>query len=164
MNVLGINGSPRKECNTATVLKKSMEGASSEGADTELINLYDYNFKGCTSCFSCKLKNGPSYGHVDIWMKLSPILKNVENIDALFLGSPIYLGTVTGVMRSFLERLTFPYLVYDNNRTSIFPKKLPVVFIYTMGANEKFIKALSIDQHIELNEMILGRYLVHQNL
>ncbi len=157
MNVLGINGSPRKKCNTATVLKKSMEGASSEGADTELINLYDYNFKGCTSCFSCKLKNGPSYGRCGYMDEISPILKNVENIDALFLGSPIYLGTTTGVMRSFLERLNFPYLVYDNNGSSIFPKKIPVVFIYTMGANEKFIKELSIDRHIALNEMILGR-------
>jgi multimeric flavodoxin WrbA len=157
MNVLGINGSPRKQCNTATVLNKSMEGASSQGADTELINLYDYNFKGCTSCFSCKLKNGQSYGRCGYIDEISPVLKSVENIDALFLGSPIYLGTTTGVMRSFLERLVFPYLVYDKEGSSLFPKKIPVGFIYTMGANENFIKNLSIDRHIALNEMILGR-------
>ena len=157
MKVLAINGSPRKQWNTATLLNKALEGASSKGADTELINLYDLNFVGCTSCFSCKLKNGKSYGHCGFKDEISPVLERIENVDVLILGSPIYLGTVTGVMRSFLERLIFPYLVYDTDRTSLFPKKLPVGFIYTMGANENFIKALSIDKHVELNEMILGR-------
>ena len=157
MKVLAINGSPRKKWNTATLLKKALEGAASKGAETELINLYDFNFVGCTSCFDCKLKNGASYGHCAFKDELSTVLKLIEDVDALILGSPIYLGTVTGVIRSFLERLIFPYLVYDTNRTSLFPKELPVGFIYTMGANENFIKALSIDKHIELNEMLLGR-------
>jgi len=157
MKVLAINGSPRKKWNTATLLNKALEGASSKGAETELINLYDLSFVGCTSCFACKLKNGESYGHCAIKDELSPVLKRIRDVDALILGSPIYLGTATGVIRSFLERLIFPYLVYDTNRTSLFPKKLPVGFIYTMGANENFIKDLSIDKHIELNEMILGR-------
>lgn len=157
MKVLAINGSPRKQWNTATLLNKALEGACSKGAETELINLYDSKFVGCTSCFACKLKNGESYGHCAFKDDITPILKSIEDVDALILGSPIYLGTVTGVIRSFLERLIFPYLVYDTERTSLYPKKLHVGFIYTMGANENFIKALSIDKHVELNEMILGR-------
>ena len=157
MKILAVNGSPRKQCNTATLLKKALEGASSKGAETEIINLYDLNFVGCTSCFACKLKDGQSYGHCAFKDELSPVLKSIEDVDALILGSPIYIGTATGVMRSFLERLIFPYLVYDTDRTSLFPKKLPVGFIYTMGATENFIKDLSIDKHVELNEMILGR-------
>ena len=157
MKFLAINGSPRKQWNTATLLNKALEGASSEGAGAELIHLYDLNFKGCTSCFECKLKNGESYGHCAFKDELSPVLDRIEKFDALILGSPIYLGTVTGEMRSFLERLIFPYLVYDANRSSLFPKKLPVGFIYTMGANESFMKDLSIDRHIHLNEMFLSR-------
>ena len=49
MKVIAINGSPRKKWNTATMLEKALEGATSEGAETELIHLYDLNFKGCTS-------------------------------------------------------------------------------------------------------------------
>lgn len=56
MKVIAINGSPRK--NTATLLAKALEGASSCGAETELIHLYDHNYKGCVSCFACKLKDG----------------------------------------------------------------------------------------------------------
>ena len=56
MKVLAINGSPRKTWNTATMLNKALEGAASEGAETEIIHLYELNFRGCTSCFACKLK------------------------------------------------------------------------------------------------------------
>ncbi|XWX63056.1 flavodoxin family protein [Desulfitobacterium sp. AusDCA] len=48
MKVIAINGSPRKNKNTATLLNKALEGA-----ETELIHLYDLNYKGCVSCFAC---------------------------------------------------------------------------------------------------------------
>ena len=52
MKAIAINGSPRKDWNTATLLKKSLEGAASVGAETKLIHLYDLSFKGCYSCFA----------------------------------------------------------------------------------------------------------------
>jgi multimeric flavodoxin WrbA len=154
MKVLAINGSPRKTWNTATLLNKALEGAISEGAETEIIHLYDLD---CTSCFACKLNGGKSYGECAYKDELTPVLKNIREIDALILGSPIYMGTVTGEMKKFLERLIFPYLVYDASRSSLFPKKMPVGFIYTMGADEIRLKKMGIDRHIRLNEMILGR-------
>jgi multimeric flavodoxin WrbA len=60
MKIMAINGSPRKEWNTATLLQKALEGAASQGATTELIDLYDLNYKGCISCFACKEKGGRS--------------------------------------------------------------------------------------------------------
>ena len=115
MKVIAINGSPRKGWNTATLLNRALVGAASEGADTELIHLYDLNFKGCTSCFACKLKDGKSYGRCALKDELTPVLKQIEEeADAIILGSPIYFGTVTGEMRSFMERLMFPYLTYTN--------------------------------------------------
>ena len=157
MKVLAINGSPRKTWNTATLLNKALEGAASQGAEIELIHLYDINFKGCMSCFTCKLKGGKSYGKCAYKDELTPVLKKAAESDAIILGSPIYLGTVTGEMKLFMERLVYPYLVYDDSRSSLFPKKMPVGFIYTMGADESHMKDLSIDRHVGLNEMILGR-------
>ena len=60
-------------------------------------------------------------------------------------------------MKSFLERLIFPYMVYDPNHSSLFPKKIPVGFVYTMGANEIRLKRDGHRPYIRLNEMILGR-------
>ena len=53
---MAFNGSPRKDWNTATLLNKALEGAASKGATTELIHLYDLNYKGCISCFACNAK------------------------------------------------------------------------------------------------------------
>jgi multimeric flavodoxin WrbA len=113
MKVIAFNGSPRKKWNTATLLEKALEGASSQGAETELIHLYDLNYKGCISCFSCKMKNGRSYGKCAVKDDLTPIFQKVLDTQALIFGSPIYLGTATGQMRSFMERLVFPFLPYS---------------------------------------------------
>jgi multimeric flavodoxin WrbA len=51
MKVIALNGSPRKKWNTATLLKHALDGAASKGADTELVHLYDYNYKGCIISF-----------------------------------------------------------------------------------------------------------------
>ena len=48
MKLLAFNGSPRKKWNTATLLEHALKGAKSEGAKTELIHLYDLDYKGCT--------------------------------------------------------------------------------------------------------------------
>lgn len=50
MKLLALNGSPRKTWNTAALLNRALEGAASQGAETELIHLYDLSYKGCVSC------------------------------------------------------------------------------------------------------------------
>ncbi|MCL2761094.1 MAG: flavodoxin family protein [Desulfuromonadales bacterium] len=137
VKVIAINGSPRKEWNTATLLKKALEGAASTGAETELVNLYDLNYKGCTSCFACKIRGGESYGKCGYKDELIPILERIAKSDALIVGSPIYLGAVTGETRSFSERLLFQYLTYTVPYHSLAPKKLKTALIYTMGQPEE---------------------------
>jgi multimeric flavodoxin WrbA len=155
MKVLAINGSPRTTCNTATVLNYALEGAASRGAETELVHLYKLNFKGCISCFACKLKNGESYGRCAVNDDLTPILKKAEEADAIILGSPIYLGTATGEMRSFSERLMFPYLVYDANHSTLFKRKIKTGVIYTMNAREDQMKLMGYDKGLNMVEMVM---------
>lgn len=157
MKVIAINGSPRKKWNTSTLLEKTLEGATSQGAETELIHLYDLDFKGCTSCFLCKLKDGKSYGKCAMKDGLTNVLEKVVETNALILGSPIYFGTVTGEMRSFMERLLFPYLVYSMPPQSLFGRKIPTAFIYTMNMPEYMMKEYGYPVHIDLNENILSR-------
>lgn len=157
MNVLAINGSPRKNWNTATLLGKALEGAASTGAATELIHLYDLNYKGCISCFACKLKGGKSYGKCAYQDELTPVLERIAAADAIFLGSPIYFGNVTGEMRSLIERMAFQYLVYDKNYSSLLEKKKPVGFIYTMNITAEMVPEWGYDMTLSRTEHAVAR-------
>jgi len=157
MKVIAINGSARKNWNTATLLEKALAGAASQGAATELIHLYDLNYQGCTSCFDCKRKGGASYGKCSVVDELTPVLEKLSTADALFFGSPIYFGTISGEMKSFLERLLFPFYVYDARGTVLFDRKIPVGFIYAMGAPEEFVKDLGYEQQFAVTQSFLTR-------
>ena len=155
MKVIAFNGSPRKKWNTATLLEKALEGAASRGAETELIHLYDLNFKGCISCFACKTKEGKSYGRCAVEDDLTPIFSKIEKADAIILGSPIYFGTVSGEMKSFMERLLFPYLTYTDPPQSLFPRKIKTGFIYTMNTSEEQMTERGYVQLFKPHEMVL---------
>ncbi len=159
MTIMAFNGSPRKKWNTATLLEKALEGAASQGAKTELIHLYDLNYKGCMSCFACKTKGGKSYGRCAVDDDLTPVLGNIENADAVILGSPIYFGNVSGEMRSFMERLLFPYLTYTEPPQSLFPNRIKTGVIYTMNTPEGQMKERGYLQLFNLHAMVLGMIL-----
>jgi multimeric flavodoxin WrbA len=153
MKVIAINGSPRKGWNTDTLLNKALEGAASKGAETELIHLYDLNYKGCISCFACKITDGKSHGKCPIKDDLKEIFKKIEEADALILGSPIYWGRVTGEMAAFLDRLLFQYIEYSDSHRSFFPKKINTGFIYTMNVTEDMFKDFGADKPVSINEL-----------
>ena len=157
MKVIAFNGSPRKKWNTATLLEKALEGAASQGAKTELIHLYDLNFKGCISCFACKTIGGESYGKCAVQDDLTPIFRNIEEADAIILGSPMYFGTVSGEMKSFMERLLFPYSTYTDPPQSLFPKKIKTGFIYTMSTTEEQMAERGYVQYFKHHEATLQR-------
>jgi len=157
MKVMAFNGSPRKRWNTATLLEKALEGAASKGAKTELIHLYDLDFKGCISCFACKTIGGKSYGKCAVKDDLKPIFRKIEKVDAIILGSPGYFGAVSGEMKSFMERLLFPYSTYTDPPQSLFPRKIKSGFIYTMGVTEKMFQEVGYSRQFNLHEMILKR-------
>lgn len=152
MKIIGINGSPRKNFNTATLLKKALEGAQSNGAETELINLYDLNYKGCTSCFACKLRGGKSYGSCAYKDDLTPVLEKIKQADAIIMGSPIYLYDITGEMHSFLERLAFPYIAYTENYRSLFGRNIKTGFIYTMNVTAERMEKAGLRTTLSCNE------------
>lgn len=156
MKVLAINGGPRKDGNTATMLKNALEGAATQGAETELIHIYDLNFKGCTSCLACKIKDGKSFGKCAMRDELTPVLEKIREVDALLLGSPIYFTSMSAGMRAFYERAAYPSLPFEYGVSSGFPKKINVGLILTIGADEKVIKDMGMDKHFELTEWMMG--------
>lgn len=161
MKVMAFNGSPREKWNTAVLLNKALEGAASKGAETELIHLYELNYKGCRSCFACKLKDGESYGKCAAKDELTPILAKIEEADVLIFGSPIYFGTASAGMKAFMERLLFPYLSYAADRQSLCKKKMSTGFIYTMGVKESQMRQLGYEQNITSTETLLRHIFGH---
>ena len=131
--VIAMNGSPRKNANTAKMLQKALDGAVSTGAETELIHLVDLQYKGCISCFACKLKGIKYIGSCAIRDDLTPILEKDMCSDAIILGSPIYLGDVTALMRAFIERFGFMNVSYNNKNSNNFTGRINAAFIYTMN-------------------------------
>lgn len=160
--VIAVNGGPRKGRNTSKLLECALEGAKSAGAETEaIINLYDLNFKGCVSCFRCKLKQGGHPGKCAMHDDLSEILERIPAYDALLLASPIYLWDVTGMTRMFLERLVFSNLSYRATDRSDFKSKLNVGFIYTMGVTVETMESYGYDflykSHVQFLSFLNGK-------
>lgn len=163
MKVIGINGSPRKQWNTATLVGKALEGARSAGAEVEIINLYSQTFKGCVSCFACKRKGSKTHGLCAIRDELTPVLQKALEADAIIIGTPVYYSYPTAYTRAFMERFLFPldsYLYENGIRQRILDKILPAGIIFTMNCPEawldKYHYPTILDSNKEELERVLG--------
>lgn len=148
MKVLAINGSPRKNGNTAALLKQAMDGAKSQGSETRQIDLYSLNYKGCISCFYCKRKDKP-HGICAVRDELTPILAELKETDILLLGSPIYYDNITSGMAAFWERFLFSNYIYSEEIPTVFPKVLPTGFLYDMNITQEQAQKVHLYSNLE---------------
>ena len=137
MKAIAVNGSPRKGWNTDLLLQEALKGAADAGAQTELIQLSDLTFSGCRSCFACK-RAGAETGRCMWKDDLQPVLDKMLSADAVFMGSPIYLGNVSGMMYCLMERLVFSLLSYDDYSKRLFHGHVNSCFFFTMNAPKIF--------------------------
>ena len=100
MKVIGFNGSPRKNANTAALVAAVLKGAESKGAETRMVNLNELNMKGCQGCGACKKNPGKCVQKDD----LSPLLEDLKEVDAIVLGSPIYWFRVSAQLKALIDR------------------------------------------------------------
>ena len=137
MKAIAINGSPRKGWNTDMLLQQALKGAGDAGAQTELIQLSDLAFSGCRSCFACK-RAGAETGRCMWKDDLQPVFDKILSSDVVFMGSPIYLGNVSGMMYCLIERLDFSLLSYDDYSKRLFDGSVNSCFFFTMNAPKEF--------------------------
>lgn len=154
--VVIINASPRKNFNTAKMLKEAQKGVESTGAESEYYNLYDYNFLGCRSCFACQRKGSTTNGVCAIKDEIKPILEKCLEADALIIGTPVYFSYPTGVFRSFTERLLFPNHTYmvDKENGGLkrrLERTIPTGVIFTMNCPEDMAKEINYDTILNEN-------------
>lgn len=161
--IYAINGSPRKNGNTAQLLQKALEGAASVGAEVKLIQLADLDFSGCRSCFACKKLANPAPGCV-LKDDLAEILKELLQSDGIIMGSPIYFGAETGLYRNFLERLFFPMLRYTNPPSSRAEKRIDFGFIYTMNVPENLMGEYGYNAYLQSQSQTPGLIFSSRNI
>ena len=161
--IFAVNGSPRKNGNTAQLLQKALEGAASAGAEVKLIQLADLNFSGCRSCFACKKLANPSPGCI-LKDDLAETLKELLQADGIIMGSPIYFGAESGLCRNFLERLFFPMLRYTNPPSSRAEKRIDFGFIYTMNVPENLMDEYGYNAYLQSQSQTPGLIFNSRNI
>ena len=102
MKVLLINGSPRKDGNTAIALNEMIKVFQSQGIETELLHIGGKDIRGCIACGKCR-----QLGHCvfdDIVVQAS---QKLAEADGLVVGSPVYYAAANGTVVSFMDRLFY---------------------------------------------------------
>jgi multimeric flavodoxin WrbA len=103
MKILAINGSPRgRNGNTDRILQSFLQGAREAGAETETIYLKDLEIKPCLGCFTCWTKTPGVCIHKDDMAKTLP---EIRRSDIVVYATPLYVFSVSGLMKNFMDRL-----------------------------------------------------------
>lgn len=101
MNVIGLNGSPRKEGNTFAAIKTVFGELEKEGIGTELIQLGSSNIRGCRACFKCfETKDNRCIQKDD----LNSIIEKMVAADGIIIGSPTYFANVSTEVKALIDR------------------------------------------------------------
>ena len=107
MNILAIVGSYRQHQTIETLVDRALEGATAgrTGDVVDKIRLAEKHIEYCRNCMACK-KTDPARPVADCILHddMDVLLPKLVAADALVLATPVNIGTVTAVMKTFLER------------------------------------------------------------
>ncbi len=103
MKIIGINCSPRRGKTTFFALEQCLKAArdAQPGIETEIIELGGMTIRGCSACNRCK--SGFECGIDDDFAQLCPRLAS-EDVRAMVIGTPVYMGGMTSQCKAFLDR------------------------------------------------------------
>lgn len=98
MKVIGFSaGSVGREGNIDRMVKSILEKS---GHEVEFVKLTDLTFSGCKGCVQlcarsevCKLEDD-----------LLPYFEKIKRADAVVIGTPVYMGTISSTVSAFIER------------------------------------------------------------
>ena len=102
MKVLMINGSPRKDGNTAAALREMEKVFAEEGIETEILHIGNKPIRGCIACNACSQKGCCVFD--DAVNEAAP---KFEACDGLVVGSPVYYASANATLIAFLDRLFY---------------------------------------------------------
>lgn len=144
MKVIGFVSSPHENGNTTKLVTKALEGASSAGAETELINVAKLTINGCKGCGGCKTHDGCV--QKDDFEK---VRQAIISADGIVFGSPIYFFDLNAQARCVEDRL-FCFLTPDMK--SKVPAGKKCIFITSQGMPDP----KTFEANIKKHENIMG--------
>jgi multimeric flavodoxin WrbA len=109
MRIVMVNGSPRQDGNTGTMLKSLAKKAKDRGAEVTYFEIVDKDIQDCDGCYRCDV-DGKCVKDDD----MSEAYGLVQDADVLIIGSPIYMGMETGLTKCFVDRLYYLMSKKDN--------------------------------------------------
>jgi len=131
--VIGISGSPRKKGNTEILIQLALDAIRTEGIDTEIITLADKTISPCNACMACKkVKN-----RCAIEDDFEAIFLKIREADGLILGTPVYFGSATPNIKSFMDRAGYVCRQGDN----VFYRKVGAPIVVARRAGQNFTLA-----------------------
>ncbi len=148
MKVLAVNGSARKDGNTAIMIETLLAELAAEGIETEHVQLAGKNLHGCLACYKCfETKDRRCIQKKDM---VNELIEKMLEADGIVLGSPTYFANLTTNMKSLIDRAGMTSIA--NGR--MFARKVgaAVVAARRGGAIHTFN---SLNHFFFINEMIV---------
>ncbi|MGC7845686.1 flavodoxin family protein [Desulforudis sp. 1088] len=102
MLIVGLNGSPRKNGNTAEILGAALAEAKALGADTLLLQVSEG--VGAARTAFCTHCSSPCKGVCYQGTALEEMFNLLRRADAVIMGSPVYFGTVSAQLKAFWDK------------------------------------------------------------
>ena len=99
--ILVLNGSPRKNGKTASLIKSFVEGAESSGNEVKELYLQGMKIGGCLACEGCQRNGGSCVQKDDMGL----VYEAFDWCDVVVFASPQYWGTITGQLKIVIDRL-----------------------------------------------------------
>ena len=103
MNILIINGSPRKKGLISQMLGIMREETEQRGDKVQMIYTNDLSIKPCMGCMVCRTKLKCSIAEDDS----QRVLKMLQEADAVIMGAPCYWGNIPGQMKLLFDRIVY---------------------------------------------------------
>lgn len=100
MKVLGISGSPRKDGNTEILVREALKPFYEKGWEVTEFSLSNKTINPCMGCETCSETGTCAIEGDDMELLLSEL----EDCDALIIGSPVYYRNVTAQLKALFDR------------------------------------------------------------
>lgn len=104
MKILSVLGSPRKDGNTAEMLKTYIEGVKTRNQDVEITTIQPSEevIRPCMGCNACK-GGSPKACIIDDDMK--KYYGELNSANVIILATPVYWFTMTSQLKIFIDRM-----------------------------------------------------------